>query len=162
MILGDVVRILLDVGHDFAPLNAGSHVPVGAEDHVLDLFLKDWRLVAIGFSNDDVLVEGDGTIRVHRACTKLRKIYNHGGLREGMWKPAPALERQLDLTNAGVWRRIQLIDRARVKVAGGRLSMSVLVMLHAIDERTLIDGCIRIELGAGRNIADGLKKPPQL
>jgi hypothetical protein len=39
--------------------------------------------------------------------------------------------------------------------------MSVLIMLHALDERTIIDGCIRIQLRAGRNIADDLKKPPQ-
>src|SRR5208282_305236 len=93
--------------------------------------------------------------------TKLGKIHNHGRLREGMRKPAPAFERQLDLANAGGGRGIQLIDRARVKVAGGRLSMSVLVMLHALDERTVIDGCIRIQLCGGRNVADDLKKPPQ-
>jgi hypothetical protein len=46
------------VWHDFVPLNAGSHLPVGPEDHVLDLFVKDRRLVAVGFSDDDILLEG--------------------------------------------------------------------------------------------------------
>src|ERR1700691_2778098 len=137
--LGDVVRILLDVGHDFVPLNAGSHLPVGPEDHVLDLFLKDRRLVAVGFSDDDILVEGDGAIWVHRAYTKLRKIHNHGRLREGMRKPAPAFKRQLDLANADCRRRIEFIDGARIKIAGGSFSVSVLVMLYARDERTVID-----------------------
>jgi hypothetical protein len=62
IMLGDVVRVLLDVWHDFVPLNAGSHLPIGTEDHVLNLFLKDRGLVAVGFSNDDVLVEGDGAL----------------------------------------------------------------------------------------------------
>src|ERR1700688_2970897 len=159
--LGDVVRVLLDVWHDFVPLNAGSHLPVGPEDHVLDLFLKDRRLVAVSFSNDDVLVEGDGAIRVHHAYTKLRKIHNHRGLWEGMREPAPPFQRQLDLANADGWRRIEFVDRARVKVAGRRLPMSVLVMLYSLDERTVIDGCIRIQLCACRNVADDLKKPPQ-
>ncbi len=118
--------------------------------------------MAVGFSNDDVLVEGDGAIRVHRAHTILRKIYNHRRLWEGMRQPAPPFERQLDLANAGCRRRIKFIDRARVKVAGGSFSVSVLVMLHAIDDRTLIDGGLWIELCTGRNVADGLKKPPQL
>jgi hypothetical protein len=61
--LGDVVRALLDVGDDFVPLNARSHVPIGAENNVLDLSLKNRRLVTVGFSNDDVLVEGNGAIR---------------------------------------------------------------------------------------------------
>ena len=161
IMLGDVVRVLLDVWHDLVPLNAGSHVPVGAEDHVLDLFLKDRRLVAVGFSNDDVLVEGDGAIRVHRAYTILRKIHNHGRLWEGMRKPAPPFERQLDLANAGRRRRIEFIDRARVKVAGGSFPMSVLVMLHALDDRTAVNGCVRIQLCFRRNVADDLKKPPQ-
>ena len=134
------------MGHDFVPLNAGSHIPVGPEDDVLDLFFKDRRLVAVGFSNDDVLVEGDGAIRVHRAYSKLRKIHNHGRLWEGMRKPAPPFERQLDLANAGRRRRIEFIDRARVKVASWSFPMSVLVVLHAINDRTLINGCIRIEL----------------
>src|SRR5271163_2211820 len=140
--LGDVVRVLLDVWHDFVPLNAGSHLPVGPEDHVLDLFLKDRRLVAVGLSNDDVLVEGDSAVRVHGAYTKLGKVDHDRRLREGMRKPAPAFERQLDLANAGRGRGIEFMDGARVKVAGGRFPMSVLVMLHALDERTVIDGCI--------------------
>src|ERR1700685_2788088 len=139
-----------------------SHVPEGPEDHVLDLFLKERRLVAaVGFSNDDILVEGDGAIRVHRAYAKLGKIHNHGRLREGMRKPPPPFERQLDLANADRRRRIEFIDRARVKVAGGSFSMSVLVMLYARDERTFIDGCIWIQLCACRNVTDDLKKPPQ-
>src|SRR5579864_1388876 len=112
--LGYVVRVLLNVWHDFVPLNAGSHFPVGPEDHVLDLFLKGRRLVAVGFSNDDVLVEGDGAIRVHRSYTILRKIHNHGRLWEGMRKPAPPFERQLDLANASRRRRIKFIDGARI------------------------------------------------
>ena len=39
--------------------------------------------------------------------------------------------------------------------------MSVLVMLHPLDKRTVIDGCIRIQLFACGNVADDLKKPPQ-
>ena len=39
--------------------------------------------------------------------------------------------------------------------------MSVLVVLHSLDERALIDGCIRIQMLACRNVADGLKKPSQ-
>src|SRR3984885_4673596 len=160
--LGNVVRIFQDVGHDFVSLNAGSHVPVGPENHVLDLFLKERRLVAaLGFSNDDVLVEGDRAIRVYRAYAKLGKIHNHGRLREGMRKPAPPFERQLDLANADGRRRIEFIDRARIEVAGGSFSMSVLVMLYARDERTVIDGCIGIQLCACRNVTDDLKKPPQ-
>src|SRR5271170_2818956 len=159
--LGDVVRVLQDMWHDLVPLNAGSHVPVGPEDHVLDLFLKDRRLVAVSFSNDDVLVEGDRAIWVHRAYTKLRKIHNHGWLLEGMRKPAPAFERQLDLANADRRRRIELINRARVKVAAGSFPMSILVMFHALDERTIIDVCIRIQLCGCRNVADDLQKPPQ-
>src|SRR5579864_1967130 len=130
--LGDVVRVLLDVRHDLVPLDAGSHLPVGPEDHVLDLFLKNRRLVAVGFSNDDVLVEGDGAIRVHRAYTILGKIHNQGRLWKGMRNPAPPFERQLDLANADRRRRIKFIDGARIKVAGGSFSMSVLVMLHAL------------------------------
>src|SRR5580658_10617354 len=160
--LGDVVRVLQDMGHDFVPLNAGSHIPVGPEDHVLDLFLKERRLVAsVSFSNDDVLVEGDGAIRVHHAHTKLRKIHNHGRLWEGMRKPAPPFERQLDLANAGRRRRVEFMDRARIKVAGGSFPMSVLVMLYARDERTIIDGCIRIQLFPRRYVTDDLKKPSQ-
>src|SRR5580700_1441680 len=160
--LGNVVRIFQDVGHDFVSLNAGSHVPVGPENHVLDLFLKERRLVAaVGFSNDDVLVEGDGAIRVHRAYAKLGKIHNHGRLREGMRKPAPPFERQLDLANADRRRRIEFIDRARVKVAGGSFPMSVLVMLYTRDERTVIEGCIRIQLFPRWNVTDDLKKPSQ-
>src|SRR5271156_2398773 len=34
-------------------------------------------------------------------------------------------------------------------------------MLHAIDERALIEGCIWVELGAGRNVAYDLQKLPQ-
>src|SRR5271167_633497 len=113
--LGDVAWVLLDVGHDFASLNAGSHVPIGPEDHVLDVFLKDRRLVAVGLSNDDVLVEGDSAVRVHGAYTKLGKVDHDRRLREGMRKPAPAFERQLDLANAGGGRRIEFIERARVK-----------------------------------------------
>src|SRR5580692_8547891 len=135
--LGDVVRVLLDMWHDFVSLNAGSHLPVGPEDHVLDLFLKDRRLVAVGFSDDDVLVEGDGAIRIHRAHTILRKIHNHGRLWKGMRKPAPAFEGQLDLANADRRRRIEFIDGARVKVAGGSFSVSVLIMLHALDESSV-------------------------
>src|SRR5579872_906745 len=159
--LGDVVWILLNVGDDFVALNAGSHIPVGPEDHVLDLFLKSRRLVAVGFSNDDVLVEGDGAIGVHGAHTILRKIHNYGRLWEGMRNPTPPFERQFDLANAGRRRRIEFSDRARVEVAGGSFPMSVLVMLDALDERTVIDGCIRIQLRACRNVADDLKKPSQ-
>jgi hypothetical protein len=50
---------------------------------------------------------------------------------EGMRNPAPPFERQLDLANANRRRRVEFIDRARVKVAGGSFPMSVLVMLHA-------------------------------
>src|SRR5580692_5818759 len=78
-----------------------------------------------------------------------------------MRNPAPPFERQLDLANAGRRRRIEFIDRARVKVAGGSFPMSVLIMLYALDERTVIDGCIRVQLCAGRNVADNLKKSPQ-
>src|SRR5271163_3466096 len=39
--------------------------------------------------------------------------------------------------------------------------MSVLVMLHAVNESTLIDGGIRIQLYARWNVTDGLQKPPQ-
>src|SRR5271170_3475365 len=78
-----------------------------------------------------------------------------------MWKPAPPFERQLDLANAGRRRCIEFTDRAYVKVAGRSFAVSVLVMLHAIDQSTLIDGCIRIELHSGRNVADDLEKPPQ-
>src|ERR1700735_4739196 len=97
---GDIVRVLLDMWHDFVPLNAGSHIPVRTEHDILDLFLKERRPMAVSFSDDDVLIEGNGAIRVHRAYTKLRKIYNHGGLWKGMRKPAPPFERQLDLANA--------------------------------------------------------------
>src|SRR5262249_55986863 len=97
IVLGDVVRVLLNVPHDFGALNAGSHVPVRTEDNVLDRFLKNRRLVAVGLSNDYVLVEGDGAIRVHRAYTILGKVHHHRWLREGMRKPAPPFERQLDL-----------------------------------------------------------------
>src|SRR5580698_10219395 len=79
-----------------------------------------------------------------------------------MRKPAPAFERQLDLANADRRRRIEFIDRARVEIAAGSLPMSILVMLHAVDERTLIDGCIWIELHSCRNVANDLKKAPQL
>src|SRR5580704_4765273 len=79
-----------------------------------------------------------------------------------MWKPAPPFQRQLDLANADRRRRIEFVDRARVEIAAGSFAMSVLVVLHAVDESTLIDGCIWIELHSGRNVADDLKKPPQL
>src|SRR5271163_3392465 len=141
--LGDVAWVLLDVGHDFVALNAGSHVPIGPKNHILDVFLKDRGLVAVGFSNDDVLVEGDGAVRVHCAYTKLGKVDHDRRLREGMRKPAPAFERQLDLANAVRRRGIEFTERARVKIAGGSFSMPILVMLHALDERTIIDSCIR-------------------
>src|SRR5215831_12663773 len=135
--LGNVVRVLLDVRHDFIALNAGSHLPVGAEDNVLNVFLKYRRLVAVGLSNDYVFVEGDGAIRVHRACTILGEVHHYGRLREGMRKPAPPFKSQLDLANADRRRRIDFIDRTRVKAAGGTFPMSVLVMLNALDQRSL-------------------------
>src|SRR5579863_2234109 len=159
--LGDVVRVLLDVRHDFVPLNAGSHVPVGPEDNVLDLLLKDRRLVAVRFSNDYILIERDGAIRIHGAYAILRKIYNHGRLWERMRNPAPPFERQLDLANTGRWWRIEFIDGARVKVAGGSFSMPVLIMFHALDERAIVDARIRIQPCAGWNVTDDLQKPSQ-
>jgi hypothetical protein len=38
--------------------------------------------------------------------------------------------------------------------------MSVLVVFHALDQHTVIDGRIRIQLCARGNVADDLKKPP--
>ncbi len=89
IVLGDVIGIFLNMWHDFAALNAGRDFPVRPEDDVLNLFLKNRRFVAIGFSDDDVLIERDRAIRIHGPQPILGQIHDHGRLREGVRKPAP-------------------------------------------------------------------------
>jgi hypothetical protein len=103
---GDVVGILEEMGNGFIALNAGSDFPIGTEDDVLNFFFEDGRSVAVGFPNDDIFVEGDGAIGIHGAQAKLGKIHNDRRLREGMGNPAPALEGEANLADAGGWRRV--------------------------------------------------------
>src|SRR5262249_54571990 len=142
-------------------LDAGSHVPIRTEHNVLNLFLKNRRLVTISLSDDYVLVERNRAVGVHRACAILGKVYHDGRLREGMRNPAPSLECQLDLSNSRCWRRVKFVDRARVEVAGGSFAMPVLVMLYAVDDRTFIDRGVGIQLYTMWNVADDLQKPAQ-
>src|SRR5262249_1154476 len=118
--------------------------------------LEDRRFVAVRLSNDDVLIEQDGSVGVHRSQAILRKIHNHRTLRKGVRKPAPALQGQLNLANAGGAGRVELLDGSRVKLAAWTLPMPALVVLHTLDERALVNCRMRRQLSSRGDIADQL------
>src|SRR5439155_6773341 len=83
---------------------------------------------------------------------ELRDVDDDGRLLEVGRRPAPALQRPLDLARADAERHVELLERARADDAVGREAVAGLEALHRVHERAAVD--LRVDARVLREVAD--------
>ena len=97
---------------------------------------------------DDLHLEGERVVRLKGAHEELGQIGEDGGLLKLLGQPAPALQRVVDLLDAGVERDVHGVDGCLGELAVRREAVALLVVLdgvrQALVERGWRCGCGRI------------------